>query len=177
MTTLIGSRKPGTDEYSEYYGRYVNEVPDGNILEILEQQIERTTRLLEGLSEEEALFRPTPQDWSVKEVVCHLCDAERIFAYRALRIARGDKTPLTGFDQVPYVVAAHADGRPLGDLLAEFGIIRQSTLWLFRSLPSEAWDFRGTASDQPFSVLALAYIAAGHENHHVKSLRAEYLKG
>ncbi|MBA3947854.1 MAG: DinB family protein [Herpetosiphonaceae bacterium] len=141
----------------------------------LSEQIERTTGLLQGLTAEQAAFRPTPIDWSVKEVVAHLCDSERIFSYRALRIARADPTLLSGFEQEPYVVTAESDIRPLADLLAEFAAVRQSTLWLFRSLPPVAWDRRGVASDVPVSVRALAYIIAGHENHHVRSLKAEYL--
>src|SRR5215218_9334052 len=111
MTSLIASGRPATDEYAPYYGRYIDEVPEGDILTILETQVERTTELLQGLVEQQALFRPTPDDWSIKEVVCHLCDGERIFTYRALRIARGDTTPLSGFDQEPYVAQANADAR------------------------------------------------------------------
>ena len=167
--------RPASDEHSPYYGGYIAQVPEGDILTHLAGQIERTTRLLQGLSEEQAAYRPTPTDWSVKEVVCHISDSERIFAYRALRIARGDTTPLVGFNQEPYVVAAEADARPLADLLAEFVSVRDSTLWLFRSLPAAAWLRRGVASDAPVSVRALAYIIAGHENHHVRSLLTEYL--
>src|SRR4051794_18203618 len=118
VTTLVAAARPAADEYAPYYGQYIAQVPDGDIITILAENLERTTSLLAGLTEEEALFRPTPSDWSVKEVVCHICDAERIFAYRALRFARGDETPLPGFSQDPYVVAAEADRRPLADLLA-----------------------------------------------------------
>ena len=172
-TAQIG--RPASDEHSPYYGGYIDQVPEGDILIQLAGQIERTVQLLQGLSPEQAAFRPTPTDWSVKEVVCHVSDTERIFAYRALRIARGDTTPLAGFDQEPYVAAAEADARPLADVLAEFATVRASTLWLFRSLPAEAWRRRGVASDAPVSVRALAYIIAGHENHHVRSLINEYL--
>ena len=172
-TAQIG--RPSSDEYSPYYGGYIDQVPEGDILTHLAGQIERTVQLLQGLTPEQAAFRPTPTDWSVKEVICHISDSERIFAYRALRIARADTTPLAGFDQEPYVAAAEADARPLADLLAEFAIVRASTLWLFRSLPAAAWVRRGVASDAPVSVRALAYIIAGHENHHVRSLINEYL--
>lgn len=176
MVTFVENRRPETDEYSEYFGRYVNEVPEGNIMEILQEQLTSVPALLEGLSDEQALYRPSPQDWSVKEVVCHINDVERVFIYRALRMARGDTTPLPGFEQDPYVAAANADVRPLADLLDEFRSIRQSALWLFRSLPPEAWDRRGTASNVTFSVRAFSYIAAGHVIHHVKSLKEVYLK-
>ena len=175
MTSVIASGRPATDEYAPYYGRYVDEVPEGDILAILETQAERTAELLQGLDEQQAMFRPTPADWSIKEVICHLCDTERIFAYRALRIARGDMTPLAGFEQEPYVAQAEADARPLSDHLAEFATVRQSTIWLFRGIPAAAWERRGTASEVTFSVRALAYIAAGHENHHIRSLKDEYL--
>jgi hypothetical protein len=175
VINIADTGRPASDEHSPYYGGYIDQVPEGDILTLLAEQIERTTALLEGLTDEQALFRPTPTDWSVKEVVCHVSDSERIFAYRALRIARGDTTPLPGFDQEPYVAAAEADVRPLADLLAEFGTVRTATLWLFRSLPSSAWLRRGTASEAPVSVRALAYIIAGHENHHVRSLKTEYL--
>jgi len=175
VINIADTGRPASDEHSPYYGGYIDQVPEGDILSHLAGQIERTTRLLQGLSEEQAAFRPTPTDWSVKEVVCHISDSERIFAYRALRIARADPTPLAGFDQEPYVVAAETDARPIADLLAEFASVRDSTLWLFRSLPAVAWLRRGVASDAPVSVRALAYIIAGHENHHVRSLLTEYL--
>jgi hypothetical protein len=175
VINIADTGRPASDEHSPYYGGYIDQVPEGDILTHLAGQIERTTRLLQGLSEEQAAFRPTPTDWSVKEVICHISDSERVFAYRALRIARADPTPLAGFDQEPYVVAAEADARPLADLLAEFASVRASTLWLFRSLPAAAWLRRGVASDAPVSVRALAYIIAGHENHHVRSLLTEYL--
>jgi len=175
MSTATEIARPAADEYSPYYSNYIDQVPPGDILVYLAQQIERTTALLQGLTPEQADFRPTPADWSVKEVVCHLSDSERIFSYRALRVARADTTPLPGFNQEPYVPASGADARPLADLLAEYAAVRQATLWLFRSLPADAWTRRGTASDAPISVRALAYIIAGHENHHVRSLKEEYL--
>ena len=174
MTSTIEIGRPAADEHSPYYSQYIDQVPEGDILSLLAEQIQRTTTMLAGVSEEQAEFRPTPADWSVKEVVCHLCDCERIFSYRALRIARGDQTPLAGFDQDPYVTAADADARPLADHLAEFQTIRQASIWLLSSLPAAAWDRRGTASDAPVSVRALAYIIAGHENHHVRSLHEDY---
>ncbi len=150
MTSIAAERgRPASDEHSPYYAGYIAQVPEGDILDHLSEQIERTGRLLQGLTEEQAMFRPTPADWSVKEVICHISDSERIFAYRALRIARADTTPLAGFDQEPYVLAAQADVRPLAGLLAEFATVRQSTLWLLRSLPAEAWERRGVASDWP----------------------------
>ncbi len=175
MATYLASSRPPADEYAPYYGRYIDEVPEGDILAVLAEQPERTTKLLQGLDEEQAMFRPTPNDWSVKEVICHLCDTERIFAYRALRIGRGDTTPLPGFDQEPYVPEAQADVRSLADLLTEFNVVRQATLWLLRSLPAKAWERVGTASEVPFSVRALAYIIAGHEIHHFRSLKDEYV--
>lgn len=176
MTTIqAATGRPAPGEYAPYYASYVAQVPAGEILALLATQITRTTGLLQDLTEPQAGFRPGPAEWSIKEVLIHLSDSERIFAYRALRIARGDTTPLPGFDQDPYVAAAGADARPLADLLAEFAAVRQTTLWLFRSLPAAAWDRQGVASEVPVSVRALAYIIAGHENHHIASLETVYL--
>jgi hypothetical protein len=167
--------RPAQNEYAEYYEKYTSKVPDGNIVEILENQIASTVNLLRGLSEEKALYRYAPDKWSIKEVLGHIIDAERIFAYRALRIARNDQTPLPGFEQDGYVPAGNFDARTLADLLDEFECVRRSTLYLFRNLSDEAWSRRGTASENEVSVRALAYITAGHELHHLSVVKEKYL--
>lgn len=167
--------RPAQDEHAPYYEKYTSLVPDGNIVEILKSQIATTLALLRNLDEEKANFRYAPDKWSIKEVLGHLIDAERIFTYRALRIARNDQTPLPGFEQDGYVPAGNFDARSLSDLLDEFACVRRASLYLFGNLSDEAWSRLGTASDNPVSVRALAYITAGHELHHLNIVRERYL--
>jgi hypothetical protein len=174
MTTLTINR-PEATEYAPYYGRYVSLVPDGDILKTLEGQLGATGELLGGISEAQANSRYAPDKWSIKELVGHIIDGERIFAYRALRFARGDGTLLPGFEQDDYVRYGSFDACMLSGLAGEFEYVRQGTLCLFRHLDAEAWRRRGTASDAEVSVRALAYIIAGHELHHVGILKAKYL--
>ena len=172
MTTLA---RPNAADYAPYYGRYIDQVPEGDVIHLLEDQITDTMRLLGDVPEERAGHRYAPGKWSIKEVVGHIADAERIFAYRALRIARGDETPLPGFDQEPYVAAANFDRRTLADLAAELASIRAATVALFRGLDETAFGRRGTASGVVFTVRAVPYIIAGHERHHVTILEQKYL--
>jgi len=174
MTTLTINR-PEATEYAPYYGKYILLVPDGDILKTLEDQLGATGELLRGISEVQADSRYAPDKWSIKEVAGHIIDGERVFAYRALRFARGDGTPLPGFEQDDYVRHGSFDACMLSDLASEFEYVRQGTLSLFRHLDGEAWHRRGTASDAEVSVRALAYIIAGHELHHVRILKAKYL--
>lgn len=166
--------RPGPDEFAPFYAGYIERVPEGDVLELLERQAEETQALLRPLSAERARDRYAPDKWSVTEVAGHLADAERIFAYRALRIARGDETPLPGFDEAAYVPMAGFERRGLPDVLDELRVVRQSTLLLFRGLDDSAALRRGTANDKPVSVRAAAYIIAGHERHHVNVLRTRY---
>ena len=151
--------------------RFAEVCPD---VEILETQHRETVEALRGISEERAGFRYAPEKWSIREVVGHLLDTERVMAYRALRIARGDTTPLAGFEENSYVEAAGFDARPLPDLVAEFGLVRTATLALLRGFDEVAFQRRGTASGWPVSVRALAFIIAGHERHHAGLLRERY---
>ena len=167
--------RPAATEYAGYYEKYVSLVPGDDVIAVLSRQQADTRDLLRGIPEERAASRYEPGKWSIKELVGHMIDGERIFAYRALRFARGDATPLPGFDQDPYVAAANSDARTLDDLIDEFGHVRAATLSLLRSLDPEAWARRGTASEAEVSVRALAYIIAGHEAHHVRVLRERYL--
>jgi uncharacterized damage-inducible protein DinB len=169
------SSAPDASEYIPYYGRYIALVPDGDIIAQLERQVETTTRVLGGLSAEQAEHRYAPGKWSIKEVVGHITDAERIFAYRALRFARGDATPLPGFDENAYVPAGDFGQRSLGELAAELRTVRAATLAMFRGLSDVAMTRAGVASDAPVSVRAVAWITAGHELHHVTLLRERYL--
>lgn len=167
--------KPDATEYNPYYGTYVSLVPDADILATLGQQLDETLALLGGIDETKALFRYAPGKWSIKEVVGHVTDTERVFAYRAMRFARNDQTALAGFEQNDYVRAANFDDYTLGDLAIEFSHVRRSTTFLFRHLSEEAWARGGTASESGVTVRALAYIIAGHELHHVGIIRAKYL--
>ena len=166
---------PSPTEYPEYYGRYVSQVPPGNILDTLQQGLDTTLALLAGASPAQADFRYAADKWSLKEVVGHITDTERIFTYRALRFARNDKTPLPGFEQDGYMLHANFARRELSDLAREFEHVRQATLSLFRNLDAAAWERQGTASGGEVTVRALAYITAGHEIHHRKIIAAKYL--
>lgn len=168
-------QSPAANEYNPYYYEYIRRVPGGDVLTFLETQLHSTLALLKGLSEEQASARPAPGEWSIKQIIGHLSDTERIFAYRALRFARGDETALPGFDQDPYVANGHFAERTLIDLLDEFAAIRKANLYLFRNLSSADTECRGIASGNPMSVRALIYAIAGHEHHHVESIRIVYL--
>ena len=166
--------RPEPDEVPPHFTGYVGNVPERDPLEVLATQIDVTTGLLAGLSDTDALRRYAPGKWSVKEVVGHVADTERIMAYRALCIARGDQTPLPGFDENAYVPPARFDARSLADLVAELRTARGATLALFRSFDADAWKRRGTASGKPISVRALGYVIPGHERHHVEVLKSRY---
>lgn len=164
---------PTPEEYAPYYGKYVALVgPDP--LTQLESLAISTPRLLAATDEAKAMYRYAEGKWSVKEVIGHLSDAERVFAYRALRIGRADPTDLAGFDENDYVRAAHFDRRTLVEVAAEFASVRAATLALFRSFDAAELLRRGTANGNVVSVRALAAILAGHELHHVALLRERY---
>lgn len=166
--------RPDPSEHAPYYGKYIALVPGNNVMRALETQGRETVQMLTGLNESQAAYRYAPGKWSLKEVVGHLTDSERIFCYRALRIARGDQTPIEGFEQDDYVRGAEFDRLPLADLVAEFIAVRQATLRLFGSLPAEAWTRRGVANKNEVSVRAIAYVIAGHELHHRQILKEKY---
>lgn len=168
-------RRPDAAEYAPFYETYVSKVPAGDLLTILEEQHGETQHLLAGIPEAQALKRYAPGKWSIKEVVAHLMDSERVFGYRALRFARGDETPLPGFDEKTYAAAGNFDRRSLQDLAAEFAAVRRASLALLRSFDTAALARHGTANNKEISVRALAYVIAGHERHHVEILRQRYL--
>ena len=166
MPATAAIPRPAADEFFDYYGKYIEKVPGEDALSALSGQIADTVRLLRPLDGARALHRYAPGKWSVKEVIGHLSDTERVFAYRALRIGRGDTTPLAGFDETKYVPMASFDARPLADMLDELESVRTASLALFRSFDAAALARRGTANDKTVSVRALAWIVAGHELHH-----------
>jgi uncharacterized damage-inducible protein DinB len=167
--------RPDATEYDPYYQKYISLVPREDVVATLSRQLEETLSTLRVLTEIQADSRYAPDKWSIKELVGHLIDSERIFAYRALRFARNDQTPLPGYEQDDYVRAGNFGSRSMRDLADEFEQLRRANLSLFRSLDDEAWLRRGTANDAEVSVRALAYILAGHETHHMQILRTRYL--
>jgi hypothetical protein len=167
--------RPQTGEYATYYARYIDLATEDDIVAALDAQSHETATILGGLSEAQASHRYEPGKWSVKQLVGHVTDAERIFAFRALAFARGETTPLPGFDQDPYVANAGSDDRSIGELAEEFATVRKANVMMFRALSEEAWQRSGVASDNPISVRALAYILLGHERHHLRILRERYL--
>ena len=169
------STKPVTQEYAPYYGRYVDLVPAGNVIDTLRQHMTDTLSLISGLTEQQALHRYAPGKWSIKEIIGHIIDSERIFAYRVLRFARNDQTPLAGFEQDDYMINSAFDERQLSDLAKEYEHVRQANLFLFESMSEEAWNRRGVASEAEVSVRALVWIISGHELHHKQVIRTRYL--
>jgi hypothetical protein len=172
---MPSTHPPAVDEYPPAYADYVARVPVGaDVLDLLARQLEETSGRLAGIPEARGGFRYAPAKWSVKEVVSHLSDVERIMVYRALRFARGDAAPLAGFDEDAYVPEAGAGARSLASLIGEWVAVRQASLAFFHSLPPGAWARRGVANGNPVSVRALAYVVAGHEHHHLEVLRTRY---
>jgi uncharacterized damage-inducible protein DinB len=166
--------RPERNEYGAWCVDYVARVPEGNVIEVLERQSQEMLAFLKTLSEEQAERPPAPGKWSVKQVIGHLCDGERVFTYRALRFSRGDETPLPGFEQDDYVRESHANERKLADLAAEYEVLRKATIAFFRSLSPEAALRVGTASGATTSVRALAYITAGHEQRHLELMKKAF---
>ena len=174
MVKIIVAR-PAEDEHAPFYGNYINLVPHQDLIQVLRDQKVSTVQLFKSIPEDKAGSRYAPGKWSIKEVVGHICDTERIMSYRGLRIARGDQTPLPGFEQDDYVRFAEFDQRPFDELTAEFSSVRDATLSWVRGLDEQSLQRRGTANNMSVSVLALAYIIAGHERHHIGLLRERYL--
>ena len=172
MTTTI---TPDRSEAAEYYFTYINQVGEGDIRAILRAQLPETVTALTAISEDRSLHRYAADKWSIRQVVSHLNDTERLFVFRAMWFARGFDSPLPSFDQHVAVATADADARPLSAHVEEFRAVRAATVAFFEHLPVEAWMRRGVASGNPFSVRALAYITAGHVTHHLKILREKYL--
>jgi hypothetical protein len=171
-TFAIARPEPG--EYAPYYDRYISLISGTDILGTLDAQRRQTMLLLSGRDESEGDFRYAPDKWSAKEVLGHVCDTERIFAYRALRIARADQTPMEGFEQDDYVKNGPFGRAPLAEIIEDYIAVRRATLTLLRNLDEEAWGRRGVASKYEVTVRALAYMIAGHELHHRRILEEKY---
>lgn len=166
--------RPNPADYNLYYETYIKEIEGDNILKILNEQNKKTQEVLNSFSEHKGNYRYADGKWTVKEVVGHLLDTERVFAYRALCIARGDKKSLPGFDQDDYVSGGNFNSRNLSDLNYEFRLLRESNLLLFRTFSEEMLNRRGTANESLITVRAILWIIAGHEKHHVKVLLERY---
>jgi hypothetical protein len=169
------TQPPGRTEAAEYYFTYIDQVGAGDIRQILSAQAAEMLTLLRSIPEERSLHRYAPDKWTIRQVASHINDCERLFVFRAMWFARGFDTPLPSFDQNVAIAAAQADARSWASHVEEFDVVRRATLAFFDGLPADAWPRRGIASDNPFTVRALAYIAAGHVTHHVRILRERYL--
>jgi hypothetical protein len=172
VLTPVSVARPEPGEYDPYYERYISLVSSTGILGTLESQRRQMLLLLSGCDEADADFRYAPDKWSVKELLGHVCDTERIFAYRALRISRGDRTPIEGFEQDGYV--RNGPRVPLAEIIEDYIAVRRATLTLLRNLDEQAWSRRGIANNNEVTVRALAYITAGHELHHRRILEEKY---
>ena len=168
------NNKPEEDEYGEFYRGYIENVPGPNVLQSLIKQGQLTYALIQKLRPEEAEYRYEENKWSVKEVIGHLIDTERIMAYRALSISRGESQPLPGYDQDDYVEQGDFDNRGLQSLSTEYDALRNANISMFNSFSEEQVLRRGTANNVTVSVRALAFIIAGHERHHLDFLEKKY---
>ena len=173
--TIPMPARPERTESAAYFFTYIDQVPDGDICATLRAQLVEIPTFLESISEERSLHRYAPGKWSIREVVGHLNDTERLFVSRAFWFARGFDTPLPSFDQNVAIAAGNANAIAWKSHLEEFRAVRAATVSFFRNLPDEAWARRGIASDNPFTVRALAYLAAGHVAHHMAIVRERYL--
>ena len=163
--------RPAPSDHAVYHVKYVSLVPGDDPIAAMRSGMAETLGLLRGLPDDVAMTKHPPYTWSIKEVVGHLIDCERVFGYRALRIARGDSTPLAGFEENDYVAEGGFDARSLDDLLTEYEALRRSHLAFFAGLPESAWERRGVANGSEVTVRAVAFILAGHERHHGAVLR------
>jgi hypothetical protein len=169
--------RPGPTEYGSYFGRYVRLPPDGDIVLFLESQLTEFKALLGGVSERDSLVRHAPYTWSIKQVVGHVSDCERVFGYRALWVARNNPTPLASFDEDDFMRAVDFDRWPFAELLAEFEAVRRSQLFLFEHLDPEAWLRRGLVGEHSTTVRAIAHVMGGHAKHHLDILHKRLGRG
>jgi hypothetical protein len=174
VTPALTITRPEPSEYSPYHGQYISLVEGSDLLTALDEQRRQTMLLLCGREDEDGNFRYAADKWSAKEVLGHVCDSERIMAYRALRIARGDQTPIEGFEQDDYVRNGPAGHLPMAELVEDYIAVRRATLTLLRNLDEAAWMRRGVANKKEITVRALGYLIAGHELHHRKMLEEKY---
>ena len=169
-------QRPNSTEYAEFYSGYVSLVPETDVLKVLREQIEIVRNLVSSIAEEQELFRYAPEKWSIREMMGHINDGERVFSFRAYTFARGDEAALPGFDENDYVRQSNFDQTPLQDLLAEFIALRQSNIMMLEHLKKEDWERVGVASENLITVRAIVWIMAGHVRHHLNILTERYLQ-
>jgi len=172
--TELGPGRPDADECLPYYFQYIGLVPDGHIVELLERQIAESAAFLAAFTPEQALWREAPAEWNIVEIIGHLVDVERVFEYRALRIARADPVMWTAVEFPSYAAAANFQARPLGDVVAEYAAVRAAFVAFLRGLDAAAWERRAPADWTLRSVRAITYAMAGHELHHLASIRRQH---
>lgn len=168
-------RRPKENEFAPYYGGYIAKTEGEDVIQLLKDYKESTTAFLQSLPLEKWDYAYAEGKWTIKEVILHIIDTERVFAYRSMRIARGDKTALPGFDQDLYVAGSNAAERSAGSLIAEYMATREATIFFFENLTDEASIEKGTASGVVFTPHGTAFITAGHENHHIQIIKERYL--
>ena len=172
MPSTVG--RPERTEFSAHYAPFIAAVPDGDIMELLASTGDRRDATVDGITELAAAVQPPPGKWSVREILGHLADMERVMAYRALRIARADRAPVAGVDQDVYTANSYANERTIADLRTELRAVRASTIALFGSFPPKVWPWLDVIEGDPVSVRALAYIVVGHDLHHLRQLSERY---
>jgi len=170
---MIG--RPGRDEAADSYFAYIDQVPGDDALSVIDAQMENAIKLFDGITDAKSLFRYAPDKWSIRQVVNHISDTERAFAFRALWFARGFADPLPGFDQNIAANGVNSDAVSWEALIEDFRNVRLSTISMFRNMPEDAWTNTGIASGNRFTVRALAFIIPGHVEHHLNILRERYL--
>jgi len=163
------------NEYAEYYSQYIKQSGNSNLLDVLKESAQALNNLFETISDEKMNYKYADDKWTIKDILLHIIDAERVFAYRALRFARADKTNLPGFEHNDYVVVANANGRSKASLLNEYNAQRESTIQLFSNFTDDMLLQIGVASGNPMSVRALGFVTAGHETHHCNIIKERYL--
>lgn len=168
-------QRPNESEFPAYYQPYVKSVPEGDLLQVLKEHLEKTIKLFEGISEDDSHFRYAENKWSIKEVLGHMADTERVMSYRLLRIGRGDETPMAGFNENLFVKGAHTNRLPIKNILEDFIAARNATITLIQNMPEKAWTNKGSANNAEVTAGAVAYIIAGHAIHHSNIITERYL--
>jgi uncharacterized damage-inducible protein DinB len=168
-------KRPETNEFAPYYNGYILLIEGDDVMPVLNSQVAELRSMIAGVPEEKGSYAYAEGKWTVKELLSHVIDGERIFSYRILRVSRGDKTPIEGFEQDEYIENSNANNRSFADLLDEFELQRRSNLLMVNNISDEGSKRMGTASDNPVSVRALTYVMAGHVTHHVNILKERYL--
>jgi uncharacterized damage-inducible protein DinB len=168
-------KRPETNEFAPYYNGYISLIEGDDVMPVLNAQVAVLRSMLAGVPEEKGAYAYATGKWTIKELLSHVIDGERIFSYRILRVSRGDKTPIEGFEQDDYIENSNANNRSFAALLDEFDLQRRSNLLMVNNISDEGSKSMGTASDNPVSVRALTYVMAGHVTHHVNILKERYL--